>query len=49
MDEACFTTGIISNGKRVRIDGDYVFQQIIPREVLVHINRFDVLGHSSSR
>ena len=38
MDEACFTTGIISNGKRVRIDGDYVFQQIIPREVLVRID-----------
>jgi len=38
MDETCFMTGVISNGKRVRIDGDYIFQRIISHEVLVRID-----------
>ena len=38
MDEACFMTGIISNGKRVRVDGEYVYQRLIPHEALVRID-----------
>ena len=34
MDEACFQTGIISTGKRIRVRGTYVSQTIIPHDVL---------------
>ena len=37
-DEACFMTGIFSNGKRVRVDGTYVRTVLIPRDALVKID-----------
>ena len=38
MDESCFMTGILSNGKRVRVDGTYVRTVLIPHEALVKID-----------
>lgn len=39
MDEACFMTGIFSNGKRVRADGRYVQTTLIDHDVLVRIDQ----------
>ena len=39
MDEACFQTGIISTGKRIRVRGTYVSQTIIPHDVLCGVHR----------
>lgn len=39
MDEACFMTGIFSNGKRVRADGSYVQTTLIDHDVLVRIDQ----------
>ena len=39
MDESCFMSGIFSNGKRVRVDGEYVRTVLIPHEALVKIDR----------
>lgn len=38
MDESCFQTGILSNGKRVRLDGSYVRTVLIPHDALVKID-----------
>ena len=38
MDEECFMTGIFSNGKRVRADGDYVQTTLIDHDVLVRLD-----------
>lgn len=38
MDEACFMTGIFSNGKRVRADGRYVKTITFDHDVLVRID-----------
>lgn len=38
MDETCFMTGIFSNGKRVRFDGEYVQTILIDHDVLVRID-----------
>ena len=39
MDESCIRTGILSNGKRVRVDGTYVKTVLIPRDALVRIDQ----------
>lgn len=39
MDEACFMTGIFSNGKRVRADGRYAQTTLIDHDVLVRIDQ----------
>ena len=38
MDETCFMTGIFSNGKRVRVDGDYVRTVTFDHDVLVRLD-----------
>ena len=38
MDDSCLQTGILSNGKRVRVDGTYVRTVLIPRDALVKID-----------
>ena len=38
MDESCFMTGILSNGKRIRLDGSYVQMTLIPRDALERID-----------
>ena len=38
MDEACFMTGVFSNGKRVRVDGTYVKTITFDHDVLVRID-----------
>lgn len=38
MDETCIRTGILSNGKRVRVDGEYVRTVLIPHDALVRID-----------
>ena len=38
MDESCFQTGILSNGKRIRLDGSYVQMTLIPRDALERID-----------
>lgn len=38
MDESCFMTGIFSNGKRVRVDGNYARTTLLDRDVLVRID-----------
>lgn len=38
MDESCFQTGILSNGKRIRLDGSYVQMTLIPRAALERID-----------
>ncbi len=43
MDESCFMTGIMSNGKRVRVDGRDVWTYVIPHEWLCRIA--DALRH----
>ena len=37
MDEPCFMTGIMSNGKRVRVDGKDVKTYVIPHDWLQRI------------
>ena len=39
MDESCFMTGILSNGKRVRVDGEYIRTVLIPHDALVKIDQ----------
>lgn len=39
MDEACFMTGVFSNGKRVRLDGKYIKTITFDHDVLVRIDR----------
>lgn len=39
MDESCIRTGILSNGKRVRVDGTYVKTVLIPHDALVRIDQ----------
>ena len=39
MDEACIQTGILSNGKRVRVDGASVRTVLIPHDSLVRIDQ----------
>ena len=38
MDESCFMSGIFSNGKRVRVDGEYVRTVTFDHDVLVRID-----------
>lgn len=38
MDETCFMSGIFSNGKRVRVDGEYVRTVTFDHDVLVRID-----------
>lgn len=38
MDESCFMTGVFSNGKRVRLDGEYVQTTIFDHDVLVRLD-----------
>ena len=38
MDDSCLQTGVLSNGKRVRVDGTYVRTVLIPRDALVKID-----------
>lgn len=38
MDESCFRTGVFSNGKRIRVDGEYVKTVVFDHDVLVRID-----------
>lgn len=38
MREECFKTGIFSNGKRVRLDGNYISTTVIDHDVLVRLD-----------
>lgn len=38
MDESCFMTGVFSNGKRMRVDGEYVKTITFDHDVLVRID-----------
>lgn len=39
MDESCFETGVFSNGKRIRVDGEYVKTITFDHDALVRIDQ----------